>query len=59
MDELHSFKMTPSINKFSPIIDNLKEGNDIRPSKENFLEEKICLLIPFFIQEMEYMIFNT
>ncbi|GER59948.1 hypothetical protein ULMA_20560 [Patiriisocius marinus] len=48
MDELHSSTMIPSINKFRPIIDNLKEGNDINPSKEDFFGGEDVFIEPIF-----------
>lgn len=48
MDELHSSTMIPSINKFRPIIDNLKEGNNISPSKKDFFGGEDMFIEPIF-----------
>lgn len=48
MDELHSSTMIPSINKFKPLIDNLKKENDVNPTKEDFFGGEGMFIEPIF-----------
>lgn len=49
MDELHSSTMIPSINKFKPLIENLKEEKDIsNPNKKDFFGGEDMFIEPIF-----------
>ena len=48
MDEFHSSTMIPSINKFKPLIENLKEEKNVNPSKEDFFGGEDMFIEPIF-----------
>lgn len=48
MDELHSSTMIPSINKFKPLIENLKKDINVSPSKEDFFGGEDMFIEPIF-----------